>query len=394
MSTLRFDVVVVGAGLVGACVACSFAAKGFRVALIEAAESRENELTEDAVYDLRVSAISPRSREILEQLGIWRQLDPSRVCYYEQMFIWHEHGEASVAFDAVDLACDNLGAIVENRLLLRSLQQACGQHPQIEWFMPDRVETLLENTEQGIALRLASGSYLEAGLLIAADGRGSPTRELADIGAQAGEYRQTAFVANVTTEFAHAHTAWQRFLATGPLAFLPLANGQSSIVWSCDDDFAASLAAASDKQFCDALGEAFEYKLGEVSATSPRSSFALGWHDCERWFKNRVVLVGDAAHSVHPLAGQGVNLGFSDVELLVRLSSAAEGEFCQRMLRRYQRQRKSETWLASKSFSGLKWIYGLEQKPLATVRDLGMKIIEKTPWFKRALMQKAVQNIS
>ena len=392
MSSNRFDIIIVGAGMVGACAAYALAGKGFRIALIEAVAPYNIDPGPD--YDQRVSAISPDSRGILEQLGVWQQLDNERVCYYEQMHIWHQHGDASVAFDAVDLARDNLGAIVENRLIQQALHRACDGAPGIQWFMPDSIETLLRNEDDGVELQLASGRSLSAGLLIAADGRNSPTRNLAGISARTGQYRQTAIVANVDTELAHRHTAWQRFLCTGPLAFLPLANGQSSIVWSCDDNFAEQLINATDEEFCSALGEAFESRLGRITRCGERMSFPLGWHHCERWLKNRVLLIGDAAHSVHPLAGQGVNLGFSDVDLLLRLVAGQTGDIPSKQLRRYERQRKSETWVASQGFSGLKWLFGIDQKGINQVRDLGMRMIDQTPWIKRRMMEKAVQNIT
>jgi 2-octaprenylphenol hydroxylase len=394
VSSDNFDVIVSGAGLVGACTALALADKGFRIALVETATPRDNIIESAEEYDLRVSAISPRSRSILHQLGVWQQLATERVCYYEQMHVWHQHGEASVAFDAVDLARDNLGAIVENRILQQALYKVCEATSRIEWFMPDHIESILENSAEGISLRLNSGNCLGAGLLVAADGRHSPTRTLAGVDAQTGEYQQTAIVANVETELPHRYTAWQRFLSTGPLAFLPLANGQSSIVWSCDNDLASQLADTGEDEFCSALSEAFEYKLGQVISSSARLSFTLGWHHCDDWVKGRVVLIGDAAHSVHPLAGQGVNLGFSDVETLARLVGDRSGEIPQKQLRRYERQRKSETWFASNSFSALKWIYGLEQNGMTQLRNLGMRVVDETPWVKRTLLNKAIHNLA
>ena len=310
------------------------------------------------------------------------------------MHIWHQHGGASVSFDAVDLARDDLGVIVENRNLVEALQRACGDEPRIDWYRPDRVESLLDNTFDGVELRLESGACLAGALLIAADGRHSPTRALAGIDIQAGGYRQTAIVANVDTEQAHRHTAWQRFLATGPLAFLPLANGQSSIVWSCDDEFHDSLRGLDDSAFCDALGEAFEYRLGRVLGCGERGAFPLGWHHCARWLEGRVLLIGDAAHSVHPLAGQGVNQGFSDVELCARLIGDYRERIPQKPLRRFERQRKSETWLAGTGFSALKCFYGSEQGGITQLRDLGMRLLDATPWAKREMVGKAVQNIT
>jgi len=390
----RYDVIVAGAGMVGSCAALALADRGMRVALIEAAPPQTAVSGKDEPYDLRVSAISPRSRQILQQLGIWQELDAARVCYYEQMHIWHQHGGASVSFDAVDLVRDNLGAIVENRLIQQTLHQACDASTSIEWFRPDRIETLLENNAQGVVLRLDSGSCIDAGLLIAADGKQSPTRRLAGIEIQSAGYGQTAIVANVDTTLAHRHTAWQRFLSTGPLAFLPLANGQSSIVWSCDDALAESLSLVDEKAFCEALGIAFEQRLGEVVGVGERRSFPLGWHTCDHWLQGRVLLMGDAAHSVHPLAGQGVNLGFSDVELCAQLIGACRNTIPQQPLRRFERQRKSETWLATNSFSALKWVYGLEQGGVTQLRNLGMHLLDATPWLKRTVVGKAVQNIT
>jgi len=394
VSAREYDVIIAGAGLVGACAALALARKGKRIALIEATRPVVGKGRKDKPYDLRISAISPRSRLILQQLGVWQALDAKRVCYYEQMYIWHQQGNASVAFDAIDLARDNLGAIVENGQLLGALHQACQQQAEIKWFMPDHIDALLHNSPQAVAVQLGSGVRIDAGLLIAADGRQSPTRLLAGIDAHYGDYKQTAFVANVTTEADHQHTAWQRFLSTGPLAFLPLANGQSSIVWTCDTGLAQRLENFSDSEFCEALGEAFEFKLGQVLTTSKRISFALGWHSCERWLDNSVVLIGDAAHGVHPLAGQGVNLGFSDVELLAGLITEDSNSSRYKQLRRYERQRKSETWMATKSFTALKWLYGMDNRALVGIRDLGMRLVESNPIIKRELMQRATENLT
>lgn len=393
MNALRYDAIVAGAGMVGACAALALGRCGMRVALVEPTPSAPVPEA-PAEYDLRVSAISPRSRELLRELGAWQRLDATRLCAYEQMHIWHQHGDASVSFDAVDLARDDLGVIVENRALLLALQQACDAESRVEWMRPDRIETLLANSRDGVELRLESGACLEAGLLIAADGRQSPTRALAGIEVRAGSYRQTAIVANVDTEQPHRRTAWQRFLATGPLAFLPLANGQSSIVWSCDDDYYQALQGLDRAAFCDALSEAFERRLGRVLRCGERRGFALGWHHCEQWLQGRVLVLGDAAHSVHPLAGQGVNQGFSDVELCAHLIGEYRRGIPQKPLRRFERQRKSETWLAGTGFSALKRLYGMDQGCVTRLRDLGMQLVDSTPWIKREMVGKAVRNIT
>jgi 2-octaprenylphenol hydroxylase len=404
VSRADFDIAIAGAGMVGSCAAYALACQGYRIALIEpteidltSVESAASDQIEDdqsQQFDLRVSAISPRSKEILEGLGIWQQLDPERLCHYEKMFVWHQNGSASVALDAVELARDDLGSIVENRMIQQGLHKACSGRVEIEWFRPDQIETLIDNHDNGVQLRLSSGSVINANLLIAADGRSSPTRELAKMGSNSGQYQQTAFVANVTTELPHQKTARQRFLKTGPLAFLPLANGQSSIVWSCDNEFAEQLAGLDNDEFCDAVGEAFEFKLGRITQCSSRLGFPLGWHSCEHWLNHRVLLIGDAAHSVHPLAGQGVNLGFSDVSLLVDLIGDAGTPILHKQLRRFERERKSQTWIASNGFSGLKWLFGIEHKTVSALRDLGMQVIGQNPILRRTLMRKAIENLT
>ncbi len=392
--TERFDVVVAGAGMVGACAALSLARCGFRIALIEPNPKSSEAYPVDSSYDLRVSAISPTSQQILAHLGVWSALDQSRVGYYHQMAIWQENGEAIIRFDCTELAKDSLGAIVENRHILKTMVAVCEKQTNIEWFTPDAIEILQENSDQNLRLTLKSGIDLESELLLAADGRHSNTRTLAGIDLWGGSYDQIAIVANLATELPHRHTAWQRFLSTGPLAFLPLANGDSSIVWSCDTELAQELLERDDASFCDAVGDAIEHRLGEVQSISDRLSFPLSWHTCQRWLENRVLLIGDAAHGVHPLAGQGVNLGFSDVDVLTKLIGSLENPWNQRKLRQFERRRKSETALATHLFSGLKWLYGSDNYFLNRLRDCAMHRIEANAWSKRLLMKRAIRNMT
>ena len=392
--TQHFDIIVAGAGMVGACTALSLARHGFKIGLIEPSQLAPESLATDAPYDLRVSAISPTSQAVLSALGVWQRLDAQRLCFYEQMSIWHEHGDARIHFDSVELAREYLGVIVENRQIVRALHRACEDEQNIEWFSGEKIVALNENSEQRLSLQLASKISLTADLLIAADGRGSVTRELAGIEKTGGDYQQRAIVANVSTGKSHQSTAWQRFLSTGPLAYLPLANGQSSIVWSCDNTLAEAMLEADDDAFCAALGEAMELQLGDVLSVGERMSFPLGWHSCHQWLKNRVLLIGDAAHGVHPLAGQGVNLGFSDVDLLEKKIGHLSQAWNPKILRQFERQRKSETALATHAFSGLKWIYSIDTWPLNQMRDLGMQMVQANPAGKRLLMQQALRNMA
>ena len=388
-----YDIVVAGAGMVGACAALSFAHKGFRIALVEPASATKKATSANGVYALRVSAVSPTSQQVLSDLGVWSAIDHDRVCDYEKMFIWHDNGDATVDFDCTQLASQSLGAIVENNQILAALHNACQAQQSIDWFMSDKITTLIENSDSGLSVNLESGVCLSADLLIAADGRGSSTRTLAGIETMNGSYGQSAIVANVATDQTHQFTAWQKFLSTGPLAFLPLANGESSIVWSCDTSLAQDMLALDDDAFCVALSDAFDSRLGKVIRAGERQSFPLGWHSCQQWLSHRVLLIGDAAHSVHPLAGQGVNLGFSDVALLIDLIGDLENPWNKKRLRQYERQRKSETMLATHLFSGLKLFYGLDNAMLNRVRDIGMQLVQSNHSVKRHLMRQAIRNM-
>ena len=386
----RFDVAIAGGGLIGSSAALALANSGRQVALIEAAAPSK---PDPAVFDLRVSAISPHSQAFLQSLDLWERLPQDRVCYYDQMKVWHDRGDAMVAFDAAELARQQLGAIVENIQILTVLAEACEQHQRVTLFQPTRVDAIVQNDSENLVVSLDSGDLVEADLLLVAEGRASSTREMAGFESSVKSYEQTALVTNVSTELPHEHTAWQRFLQTGPLAFLPLANGDCSIVWSCDNEKAGVLLSLSDEAFCEALGEAFEYRLGEVISTSKRASFPLSTHHCEQWVRQRVVLVGDAAHSVHPLAGQGVNLGFSDVECLVNLLAGAENISDPQVLRRYERRRKSDTWIAANSFSALKEFYGSNTALVGRFRDFGMRLVGDSAPLKRMLISRALENM-
>lgn len=389
----RFDIIVAGAGMVGACAALSLARSGYRIALVEPAPTIVENANDGAPYSERVSAITPTSEQVLSGLGVWSKLNQSRLGRYEQMYIWHENGDASIHFDCAHLARESLGTIIENNQILRVLLEACGSQAEIEWFQPDAIKSITENSQASVSLRLNSGVDLDADLLLIAEGRSSTTRELAGFESISGSYDQIAIVANVVTENPHQHTAWQRFLTTGPLAMLPLANGESSMVWSCDTEIALELLEMDDNVFCRALSNAFESKLGEVKSIGKRLSYPLGWHRCNQWLRNRILLIGDTAHGVHPLAGQGVNLGYSDVDLLTRLIGNLDHPWHKAKLRQFERQRKSETAVVTHLFSGLKWVYGTDSSEVSSLRNLGMRLVETNAWCKRFLMQKAIQNM-
>ena len=308
------------------------------------------------------------------------------------MSVWHENGQAQMNFSCEQIGIGHLGTIVENQLLQSVLMQQLNYLPNVELLGEQEIVAINQQAD-AVEVKTSNGTRLRASLLVAADGRESTVRALLHLPVTSGSYRQTAIVANVSTEYPHQQTAWQRFLSTGPLAFLPLSNGQSSIVWSVDTDRAEELLQLSDADFMQQLSEAFECRLGRVTDCSARAGFALGWHAASRWLAGRVLLIGDAAHGVHPLAGQGVNLGFGDVALLHRWLLPGQPVYRPRVLRRFERQRKAETVTATHLFSALKLIYAQRSPLLCKIRDCGMSLVDSTSLFKRLVLQSAVQNM-
>lgn len=389
----QFDVIVVGAGMVGASAALALARKGLTVAMVERQPFSDNDWQQTDEVDLRVSAISPASQQLLAQLGIWSEIQQYRFCDYHKMCVWHENGSAQMNFACEQTGASHLGTIVENSLIQWVLHKQLKLLNNVTLFGEQVVESI-QQSDQSITLLTSAKQTLNGQILIAADGRDSTVRKLRHVPATSGSYQQTAIVANVSTEQSHQNTAWQRFLATGPLAFLPLSNGQSSIVWSADTARAAELLQLAEADFMQQLAEALEHRLGAVTATSARAGFPLAWHLSERWLDGRVLFIGDAAHGVHPLAGQGVNLGFADVALLASSIPAGQSVYDHKRLRRFERQRKAESATAMHLFSALKVFYAQQNPLLCLGRDMGMSIVEKNLLIKRLVIQSAMHNMA
>jgi 2-octaprenylphenol hydroxylase len=247
-----------------------------------------------------------------------------------------------------------------------------------------------------VVVRLRDGRWLESRLLLAADGASSHVRQLTGIGSDGRDYQQKGIVARVQTEHSHQATAWQRFMPTGPLAFLPLADGSCSVVWSADNHFAEELMACSDDEFARHLGAGVEYRLGKVEMLSKRGAFPLFMSHAKSYTAGRVVLLGDAAHRVHPLAGQGVNLGFQDVaHLVATLDQARKNDRTiddPMYLRRFSRERRAQAALMIAGMDGIQRVFSNELPIVNTARGLGMQLINRVPQIKQFFVDRALGN--
>jgi len=393
-----FDVVVVGGGPVGACVAALLAGAAPRqaaplaVAILE--PQRPAFPAPDAPVDLRVAAFSRASEHILEAAGAWRKIAAARISAYERMCIWHEStalgARGVLRFDAAEAGEPNLGYIIETRLVQAALLDAAVA-AGVRIYASEFVA--LHSAAERVHISTTDAA-ITARLVIGADGARSPLRAAAGLAASVSDYGQSAIVATVATERPHAETAWQRFLHTGTLAFLPLADGTSSIVWSADEKLAGALLGATAQQFARELDRASDGALGATQLASERLSFPLQRLAAERYVSERCALVGDAAHVVHPLAGQGVNLGLLDAatlaELILAACAAGEDPGALRVLRRYERWRKSETEFMRFAIDAFDRLLAHGTGPVAQLAQRGLGWVNHSSELKRLFMSRAL----
>jgi 2-octaprenyl-3-methyl-6-methoxy-1,4-benzoquinol hydroxylase/2-octaprenylphenol hydroxylase len=379
------DVAVVGGGMVGAATALALARAGFDTVLLEARAPTPWQ-SQDEV-DLRVVGLAPSSIALLDELGVWPSIREARASAYAHMHVWDAASGAAIDFDAAAEGRRELGFIVENNLVQWMLWQAL-EAAGVRRLCPSAVRGF-EAREDHVRLQLDNGETLSAALLVAADGSSSPLRQLAGIGTRGRDYAQRAVVAHVHTERPHESTAWQRFLPDGPLALLPLADGRSSLVWSLPDEQAERVLALDDAAFCDVLGVASDFRLGRMTGTTARASFPLKLQLAQRYQAERFVLLGDAAHAVHPLAGQGVNLGLRDVtelrDTLLAARAAGRDIGAAHVLRRYARRRRSADTLDALGFDALARVYAWQSSPLVAARGAGVRLLDRLTPLKRLL---------
>ncbi|HET8553439.1 MAG TPA: UbiH/UbiF/VisC/COQ6 family ubiquinone biosynthesis hydroxylase [Rhodanobacteraceae bacterium] len=383
------DAIVVGGGMVGAAAALALAHAGMDVVLVEAREPRPWQ-AEDEV-DLRVVALAPSSASLLDELGLWQTIRTARAHAYTRMHVWDAESGAALDFDSADVQGDSLGWIVENRLLQYRLWQKA-QAAGVRRLCPAKVNAF-ENLDDHVHVSLEDGTGLDAKVLVAADGATSPLREWAGITTRGHAYGQRAVVAHVATERSHEDTAWQRFLQGGPIALLPLTDGRSSVVWTLPESEAQRVLSMDDAAFCEAVGVASDFRLGRVTATTPRAAFPLKLQLASEYRSGRLVLLGDAAHVVHPLAGQGVNLGLRDVaelrDVLRNAHDAGRDVGADHVLQRYARRRRSADTLDGRAFDALQRMFAWRTPAMASVRSLGMTAMNRFGPVKKRLMQHA-----
>lgn len=389
----HYDIIIVGAGMVGATLACGLAeeAEQLSIALIDANEPRLD--WEHDSYDMRVSAITRASQKLFKDVGAWEYIVAQRISPYQDMFVWDAAGKGELHFDSADMGESDLGHIIENRVIVKALHQRIKEHPQIELLCPVKLEKIEFNQEQNI-VTLENKTELSANLVVAADGSRSWVRQQADIAVKGWDFDQAALVTTVKTEQYHQDTAWQRFLPSGPLAFLPLTEGYSSIVWSTSPEEAKRLTEISEEEFAGEIEQAFASKLGKITSVAARAVFPLRLFETLNYVKPRLALVGDAAHTIHPLAGQGVNLGLADVASLMDVIVEALNDKKDigdlKVLRRYERWRRSENRAMIIAMDGLKRLFGSELSAVKELRSLGLDITNKITPLKNIIMQQAM----
>ncbi|TFZ24138.1 2-octaprenyl-3-methyl-6-methoxy-1,4-benzoquinol hydroxylase [Stutzerimonas stutzeri] len=394
---MQADLIIVGAGMVGSTLALALEASGLDILVLDASPLEAADFDPQGGFEPRVSALSAASQRIFERLGAWPGMSARRVSPYTDMHVWDGSGTGQIHFSAETVHAEVLGHIVENRVvqdaLLETMQRRGGQR----LLGAARLERL-ERTPQGWQLTLDDGRQLNAPLLVAADGANSAVRRLAGCETREWDYLHQAIVTSVRCSEPHQRTAWQRFTDDGPLAFLPLERDGDqhwcSIVWSVTELEARRLMALDDVAFRAALGRAFEQRLGEVEEVDPRLCIPLRQRHAKRYVQPGLALIGDAAHTIHPLAGQGVNLGLLDAAVLAEVIEAAmaRGERPEdiRVLSRFERRRMPHNLAMMAAMEGFERLFQADPLPLRWLRNTGLKAVQALPEAKALFVRQAL----
>jgi 2-octaprenylphenol hydroxylase len=393
---MQADLIIVGAGMVGSALALALEHSGLEILVVDGGSLSVKPFDASGAFEPRVSALSAASQRILERLGVWDGVAARRASPYRDMQVWDGSGTGSVHFSAASVHAEVLGHIVENRVVQDALLERL-HDSQVGLLGNARLEQLRRSGD-GWLLTLADGRELRAPLLVAADGANSAVRRLAGCATREWNYLHHAIVTSVRCERPHRLTAWQRFTDDGPLAFLPLhRQGDDhwcSIVWSTVPAEAERLMALDDEAFRHELGKAFEWRLGAVTAVDPRVCIPLRQRHAKRYVESGLALIGDAAHSIHPLAGQGVNLGFLDAAVLaeVLLHALQRGEQINdvRVLSRYERRRMPHNLAMMAAMEGFERLFQADPLPIRLLRNSGLNWVDELPDAKALFVRRAL----
>lgn len=391
--TQQYDVIVVGGGLTGMVTALALVQSGIRVAVIDRSSLEATTLPE---FDGRTTALNEGSVRLFRHIGVWQAMEP----YGEPMLdirVVDNDSPLHVHYDAAEVGGQPFGYIIENRhmrqCLVEAAQQCVKENKPLSFYAPATIDSL-QTTNAGATLTLAGGEVLRASLVIAADGRGSATREMAGIAVKQTPYEQTAIVCTLKHSSPHHNLAVERFMPSGPFAVLPMRNNHVSIVWSEQTSLVDDYLALPETDFLAELQQRIGGWLGDISLVGKRWSYPLSMIMAETYGRDRVALIGDAAHVIHPIAGQGVNLGYRDVAVLVELIQdrfhlgldigSAE------VLNRYGQLRKVDCKSVAAIMHGLTHLFSNDIWPIAKARRLGLAAVNRMPFLKQLFVRHAM----
>lgn len=388
----RYDIVIVGGGMVGAAIACALGGSQLSVAVLE--NSYPAEFEPDQPNDLRVSAISVASQNILQMVGAWEGIQSRRSCPYRRMKVWESSEERAVTeFDSDNIGHEYLGHIIENRIVQLSLLERLKAFDNIDLICPANI-TDIDYSPGSSILKLDDGKEVIARLLIAADGGESKVRQAAGIGVHKWDYEQHALVASVTTAYPQQDITWQQFTPTGPLAFLPLCGNNASLVWYNTPDNVNRLMSLDDDTFMHELVETFPECLGNIERLLMRGAFPLRRQHAQNYVAEGVALAGDSAHMIHPLAGQGVNIGLLDAAALAEVILSAEREgrdyVSLSVLKDYEKQRRMHNLVMMQTMDAFYRVFSNENLPLKLARNIGLGLAGKFKPAQNKVMQFAM----
>jgi 2-octaprenyl-3-methyl-6-methoxy-1,4-benzoquinol hydroxylase len=394
MTQSSVDILIAGGGMVGSMLAAALGTlpNGPSVWLVDAHKAQAFDPGSNPDYDLRVSALNHASMRMLEKVDAWPHVVARRSCPFTSMCVWNQQQDAKTLFEAAHINEHDMGHIVENRVIQLALHDQIATKTNVTLKCPDSLHKLRVESSH-VAVQLGSGETINTKLLIGADGANSVVRDQANIAINRDKYDQHALVATVQLAQSHGNMTWQRFVPTGPQALLPLTDARASIVWYHNKDEIMRLLALNDEDFSRELMAAFPEELGNVASILQRGSFPLAKAHAESYVKDRIALIGDAAHTVHPLAGQGVNLGMLDAavlfdvidECLVRGQDYADA----RHLRKYQRWRRGENSLMINILDGFYRAFGSQPGPIEAIRDSALRLVDDQQTLKKVVMRYA-----